>query len=116
LLIEQILEVVVIRPDNEWPHSEVGAPMEDHLDQPDQFWLISRELRVVWRNGMTEERDRSASLMQDSTKARLGGVAIHPERLGEVWELEDGDRGQCCLQQFECHGHQGHPAVCFSLE
>jgi enamine deaminase RidA (YjgF/YER057c/UK114 family) len=62
----------------------VWMSMADGLDEADEFVFISGKLGMVRRDGMTEEGNQLAALMQDGAEFGAGGVVVHGEWLGEV--------------------------------
>jgi hypothetical protein len=58
------------------------------MDQPDQFMLICRELRMSWHDSLAKECHRSVTLIQDCAEADLGCVALDHKLPVERQQLE----------------------------
>ena len=86
-LVQQELQVVVVRAHTERPAPEVRPPVTHCLDKSDQLALISGELVVARGERATEEREGPLALVKNGTEPDAGGVAVHHEGLGEVWHL-----------------------------
>jgi hypothetical protein len=87
LLIEQNLEVVVVRFNGEWPTLKIQPSMSYDKDQANELVLIRCERCVAGGELLAEECDRTMPLVKHSTDAHPGCIAFDDEALVEVGEL-----------------------------
>lgn len=83
-LVQHEFEGVVVRSDDEVPTPQIGMPMADGLDQPNQLAFIGSKLEIARRKRSAEEGKCAVALMKHSPEAGAGRIAINHERLGEV--------------------------------
>jgi hypothetical protein len=69
-LVEEELEAVVIRADEEASSPEVRAPVTDSLYQANQLPLVRRELQMARGEGAAKESYGASALMQHRAQTR----------------------------------------------
>jgi len=87
-LVEEVLEAVVVRLDDEAASPKVQALVTYGEDEADQLPLISRQRAMVGGHRPTEERDGVAVLDEYRPEAIRGRITLHDEGLGEVRERQ----------------------------
>jgi hypothetical protein len=87
-LVEQVLQVVVVRLDGEAPPPQVRSPMSYDLDKTNELPLICGERAMVQRHRPAKESDGMAFLNQHHVEAIGPRVALDNEWLGEVRQCQ----------------------------
>jgi hypothetical protein len=100
-LIEHEFECVVVRAHDETPPPEVWSPVSNGLHQVDQLPLISGKLQVPGCEWPVEESDGARTLVKHRAEVGAGRVALHGERLLEVWQVKNRGCGQRTLEGVE---------------
>ena len=83
-MIQHELERIVVCPDGEVSAAEVGTPVANRLDEPNQLGFVCGELEMSSRERTTEEGTGAIALMQDRAEARARRVVVHREGVGEI--------------------------------
>ena len=105
-LVEEVLEAVVVRLDEEAAAQQIWPPMADGLHEADELSLICSEGAVAWCNRATEERDRMCVLDEHRAEAVGRRVTLHHEGLGEI---RQGQHRRGCHSRLE--GAEGRRGV-----
>jgi len=85
-LVEEELQAIVVRPDDEAVAPEVWALVADGVNEADELPLIGGEGAMARRDGTTEEGDGVPVLEHHCSEAVRGGVALDDEGPREVRE------------------------------
>ena len=83
-LVEEVLEAVVVRLDDETMPPQVRPLVPHSEDKPYELPLISGEGAMAGRHRPAEEGDRVSLLDKHGPKTIGGRVTLHDEGLGEV--------------------------------
>lgn len=100
-LVEEVLEAIMIRTNDELSSLQVRTPVAHGLNQPNEFPFVGSEASVSRREWPGEEGQCAGALVEHCTDARARGVALHGECPGEVWKLQDRGRGERRLERRE---------------
>lgn len=113
-LVKHKLEYVVVHMVEECVALDIRAPMA--YRQADQFMFVGGKLQMVSHEQPAKEGDSTDALMENRSKTRVQGIAIHHELLVEVRKVEDGCGGERELEGIECCRRLGRLGECLFLE
>lgn len=87
--------------DNEFRLQQIVSPLIDGHKKCQIFLFVESEALVAREEGLTDESQRVAILMQYSANSSPRSISINMKRLGKIRQCQYGGRAQGFLQEVE---------------